>query len=60
MEQYQIELMWNREFHFVEYGKPLSSLDEARKLRDTLLNMGDGERVKKCRIKNNNTGEYVL
>ena len=47
---YQVELVWNREFHFVPYGNPFNDIEVAKKYARSLLNMGDGERVKKCQI----------
>jgi hypothetical protein len=48
--KYQVELVWNREFHFVPYGDPKANLDDAIKYAKELEASGDGERVKKTRI----------
>lgn len=56
---YQVELVWNREFHFVSYGQPKNTLDEAKKYAIDLRNMGDGARVKKVRVLNMDTDEYI-
>jgi hypothetical protein len=48
--QYQVELVWNREFHFVPYGEPCSNIDDAIRYAKALENMGDGESVKKTQI----------
>ena len=55
---YQIELVWNREFNFVPYGKPRESLDETISYLRVLEDMGDGARIKKSRILNED-GEVV-
>jgi hypothetical protein len=47
---YHVELVWNREFDFVPYGKPLDNIDDAITYAKALENMGDGEAVKKTRI----------
>jgi hypothetical protein len=57
---YQVELVWNREFHYVPYGDPLETINEARKYASDLRNMGDGARVKKTQIRDEDTGEIVL
>lgn len=57
---YQIELVWNREFHFVPFGEPKDTIKEAKKYASSLLNMGNGERVKKCQIVNCETGEIEV
>ena len=48
--EYQVELVWNREFHFVPYGDTHDDLDTAISYARELENMGDGARVKKTRI----------
>lgn len=47
---YYIELVWNREFHFVPYGEPHTNLTTAIKTAQGYEAMGDGEVVKKTRI----------
>ena len=48
---YCIELVWNREFHWVVSGhQAFETLDEAIEMATELENSGDGERVKKTRI----------
>lgn len=54
MMQYQIELIWNREFNFIPYGRPHKTLSEAIAHARVLENMGDGERVKETRIVDSN------
>lgn len=56
---YQIELVWNREFDWVQHGSPKEDLDEAIKHARSLEEMGDGERVKKTRIVDSDSGEVV-
>jgi len=50
--RFQVELVWNREFHFVPCGKEHDSIDEAILLAREMENSGDGERVKKTRVVN--------
>ena len=57
---YQVELVWNREFHFVPFGKAKETIEEAKKYAVGLLDMGDGARVKKCQVIDYNTGEIVV
>jgi len=47
---YQIQLIWNREFHYVNYGDPIDDLTLARCMARDVENSGDGERVKAVRI----------
>lgn len=47
---YQVELVWNREFNFIPYGPTHDLLEEAIKYAKQLEEMGNGERVKKTRI----------
>lgn len=47
---FQVELVWNREFHFVPYGNAHENLDDAIRFAKAAEEMGDGERVKKTRI----------
>lgn len=51
-EQYQVELVWNREFHFVTFGSPKGTIDEAIKAAREIQDSGDGARVKKTRVVN--------
>jgi hypothetical protein len=52
MSVYQVELVWNREFHFVPFGPTHSNLKYAIASAKEIENSGDGERVKKTRIVN--------
>lgn len=47
---FQIELVWNREFHWVSYGRPYDTIEEAIKFAEEMENSGGGARVKKTRI----------
>ena len=47
---YTVELVWNREFHFVRYGTGHGELKSAIKSAESIENSGDGARVKKTRI----------
>lgn len=48
--KYQVELIWNREFHFVPYGRAFSNLTDAINYGKAMEDMGDGARVKETRI----------
>lgn len=54
-----IELVWNREFNWVRYGEPYADLRAAKAFANTMLNSGDGARVKKVRVVDNSTGEVL-
>lgn len=56
--QFQVELVWNREFHFVPYGNPHETLEQAIYSARDIENSGDGARVKKSRVLDSN-GEVV-
>jgi hypothetical protein len=56
---YQIELVWNREFHFVPYGDTYVAKGIAKKAAQDLLNMGDGASVKKVQVIDLETGKIV-
>jgi len=47
---FQVEPVWNREFHFVRRGDPFDTLNAARDYAMTMANLGDGENVKKVRV----------
>ena len=47
---YQVELVWNREFHFVPFGKPQDTIEKAKALGEDISNSGDGACVKKYRV----------
>lgn len=55
---FQVELVWNRSFHFVNYGDPHEKIDQAIAAARFIEDSGDGERVKKTRIANSN-GDVV-
>lgn len=54
MNTFQVELVWNREFDFVPHGKPTESLQEAINYAEAMESMGDGDRVKKTRVVDEN------
>ena len=55
---FQVELVWNREFDFVPHGSVYPTIDEAIKYAQAMENMGDGASVKKTRVINGD-GEVV-
>ena len=56
---FQIELVWNREFHWSKFGDPKATLEEAKQSGESITNSGDGARVKKYRVINLDTGMEV-
>ncbi len=59
MNNFQIQLIWNREFNWVHYNKPYSTLEEAKKLAMSMINSGDGARVKKVRVVDSETDKIL-
>ncbi len=57
--EYQVELVWNREFHFVPYGATCADLNTAILTAQAVENMGDGSAVKKTRIVDTASGKVV-
>ena len=49
---FQIEIVWNREFHFVTHSQPHEDIEYCILRAKALENMGDGAVVKKTRIVN--------
>jgi len=47
---YQVQVVWNREFHWAPYGDPCEDADVAEHLARRLADSGDGARVKKWRV----------
>lgn len=58
MNKFQVELIWNREFHWVVF-KSMDDLEEAKKLADTMAESGDGARVKAVRVLEINTDKVL-
>jgi hypothetical protein len=50
MNSFYVQLVWNREFNWVPYGRPCPNLDDAIAYAKALENMGDGACVKKTRV----------
>jgi hypothetical protein len=48
--EYRIELVWNREFDWVSYGRLHDTLEEAKASAISIRDSGDGARVKKVRV----------
>lgn len=57
--RYQVELVWNREFHFVPHGAPHTTINAAAQAARWIENSGDGERVKETRVVDAETGKVV-
>lgn len=49
---FQVELVWNREFHFILYGGSYLDIKSAIKFAKEMEMSGDGARVKKTRVVN--------
>ena len=47
---YQIQLVWNREFHWSNYSAPYDTINVAKKVAISIRDSGDGAGVKKVRI----------
>ena len=58
IDLYQVQVVWNREFIFVNYSIPEQEFDKAKAKAKDILNSGDGARVKKYRIINS-VGDVV-
>jgi hypothetical protein len=48
--EFQVQLVWNREFHFVNYSQPHETIELAIAAAKSIENSGDGARVKKTRV----------
>jgi hypothetical protein len=57
---YGIQIVWNREFHWVDFGRTADSLSIAKDQARSYLNMGDGASVKKAQVINVETGDVVI
>ena len=51
---YQIQLVWNREFNWSNFGRPYEDLEEAKTAAISIRDSGDGARVKKVQILDEN------
>ena len=51
---YIVELVWNREFHWCSYGKSHDTLESAKRSAISIRDSGDGMRVKKVRVLDEN------
>ena len=51
---YRVELVWNREFNWVNWGKPHDSIESAKNSAISIRDSGDGARVKKVRVLDEN------
>jgi hypothetical protein len=60
LNEYIIELVWNREFHWVFYKTIKATLVDAKKIGKEILYMGDGARVKKLRLIDSNGKKYNI
>jgi len=48
--QFEVELVWNREFSYVIFGEPHETIEQAISAAEDIQNSGDGARVKKTRV----------
>lgn len=58
MNKLTIELVWNREFNWTFY-KSVDDLEYAKKIAIRIRDSGDGARVKKVRIIDNDTDKVI-
>lgn len=59
MSAFQVQVVWNREFTWANYGEPFPELKDAIRAGRIILNSGDGARVKKAQVINEN-GDVVF
>lgn len=59
MDNLQVQLVWNREFDWSNYGKLHSDLEVAKEFAIDIRDSGDGERVKKVRVIDVETEEVL-
>jgi hypothetical protein len=58
---YQVEIVWNREFTYIPFGKEWETIEEAKKFARSMKDSGDGARVKKAQIIDlESNGEIVV
>lgn len=50
MNNFQVQLVWNREFNWANFGDPHSDLKSAKASAIDIRDSGDGERVKKVQV----------
>ena len=56
---YQVEIVWNREFHWTLYGSPYPTKEEAIRFAERMKYLGDGASVKKIRVVDTETDSVV-
>ncbi len=59
MDNLQIQLVWNREFNWSNYGKLHTDLESAKQSAISIRDSGDGARVKKVRVINLNDSKVL-
>ena len=59
IERYRVELVWNREFNWVTFGKLHIDLQSAKNAAISIRDSGDGARVKKVRVIDNKTDKVI-
>ena len=52
--KYRVELIWNREFNWSHWGSDYISLEIAKQSAISIRDSGDGARVKKVRVLDEN------
>ena len=58
-DNFEIELVWNREFNWVKFGQPYATLAKAKQAAISIMDSGDGARVKKVRVIDMTTDKVV-
>lgn len=59
MKKFSVELVWNREFHWCHYGSDFDDIESAKKAAINIRDSGDGARVKKVQVINNEIGKVA-
>lgn len=57
--KYRIELVWNREFNWANYGSGYNDIEAAKSAAISIRDSGDGARVKKVRVVENDIDKVV-
>lgn len=52
--KYRVELVWNREFNWINWGKSHDTLESAKASAISIRDSGDGARVKRVRVLDEN------
>jgi len=59
MKTFRVELVWNREFHWSIWNSLYKTMESAKEAAIRIRDSGDGARVKKVRVIDNDTDKIV-